>query len=91
MKDPPTPRGGLSVAALAVVLLVPLAVGWLVERLAYGEARATEAVIAPLRGVGPHEAATVKMAGLQAEEAMTPTATPTEQTVGATAVAAPKR
>lgn len=38
-------------AALAIVLLVPLAVGWLVERMAYGEVRATEAVVAPLQGV----------------------------------------
>ena len=57
MKGSPSPRGGLSVAALAVVLLVPFTVGWLVERVAYGEARATEAVVAPLRAVVPRGAA----------------------------------
>ena len=42
------PRGGLGVASLLVILLVPLVVGWCMERAAYGEARATENLLAPL-------------------------------------------
>ena len=68
MKTSASPRGGLSVLALAIVLLVPLAVGWIVEHLAYGEARATETIVEPLRVeplrvVEPRPAAAVKLAG----------------------------
>jgi hypothetical protein len=42
------PRGGLSVLTLLVLLVVPLIVGWCVERAAYGNARATEELLAPL-------------------------------------------
>ena len=42
------PRGGLGVASLLVILLVPLIVGWCMERAAYGDARATENLLAPL-------------------------------------------
>ena len=63
MKTSASPRGGLSVLALAIVLLVPLAVGWIVEHLAYGEARATESIVEPLRVADPRPAAAVKLAG----------------------------
>jgi len=36
------------VASLLVILLVPLVVGWCMERAAYGDARATENLLAPL-------------------------------------------
>jgi len=68
MKSPEPPRGGLSVIALAIVLLVPLAVGWIVERLAYGDARATESIVAPLRATEPRPAAAVKLAGAKTAE-----------------------
>jgi hypothetical protein len=42
------PRGGLSVLTLLAILVVPLIVGWCVERAAYGNARATEDLLAPL-------------------------------------------
>ena len=35
-------------ASLLVILLVPLVVGWCMERAAYGNARATENLLAPL-------------------------------------------
>ena len=41
-------RRGLSVAALILILMVPIIVGWCVERTAYGNARATESLLAPL-------------------------------------------
>ena len=63
MKTAASPRGGLSVLALAIVLLVPLAVGWIVEHLAYGEARATETIVQPLRMAQPRPAAAVRLAG----------------------------
>ena len=63
MKTSASPRGGLSVLALAIVLLVPLAVGWIVEHLAYGEARATESIVEPLRVADPRPAAAVRLAG----------------------------
>ncbi|HEX5010023.1 MAG TPA: hypothetical protein VFY71_06450 [Planctomycetota bacterium] len=63
MKTAASPRGGLSVLALAIVLLVPLAVGWIVEHLAYGEARATETIVEPLRVVETRPAAAVRLAG----------------------------
>jgi hypothetical protein len=63
MKTAAPPRGGLSVLALAIVLLVPLAVGWIVEHLAYGEARATETIVEPLRVVETRPAAAVRLAG----------------------------
>jgi hypothetical protein len=69
MKSPAAPRGGLSVMALAIVLFVPLAVGWTVEQLAYGDARATESVVAPLRATEPRPAAAVRLAGVQAAPA----------------------
>ncbi len=43
-------RPGLSVAALLVALAVLVGVGWMVERLAYEDAREAEAVAEPLRG-----------------------------------------
>jgi hypothetical protein len=36
------------VASLLVILVVPLVVGWCMERAAYGNARATENLLAPL-------------------------------------------
>jgi len=42
---------------------VPLAVGWIVEHLAYGEARATETIVEPLRVADPRPAAAVRLAG----------------------------
>jgi hypothetical protein len=43
-------RPGLSVAALLVALAVLVGVGWMVERLAYEDAREAEVVVEPLRG-----------------------------------------
>ena len=63
MKTAASPRGGLSVLALAIVLLVPLAVGWIVEHLAYGEARAPETIVEPLRVAEPRPASAVRLAG----------------------------
>lgn len=56
MRGLPNSRIGLSVAALIVALIVPLLVGWWVERTAYGEAKATESVVAPLRPAPPAKA-----------------------------------
>jgi len=53
MRGDPTPRGSLSVAALLVMLLLPLAVGWAIERAAYGDVKATENAVAPLRAAVP--------------------------------------
>ena len=73
--------------ALAIVLFVPLTVGWLVEHLAYGDARATESVVAPLRATEPRPAAAVRLAGVQAAAP----ATIEEPNEDATAPEHPKR
>ncbi len=78
-------------AALAVVLLVPFSVGWLVERIAYGEARATDAVVAPLRAAVPRPAAVVRVAVVENEAAPSVAAEPAEVPASTTAAAAPKR
>jgi hypothetical protein len=62
------PRGGLSVAALAVALLVPLSVGWLAEHLAYDQACATDAVVAPLHSIAPRPAAAVRLGGAESPD-----------------------
>ena len=89
MKSPAAPRGGLSVMALAIVLFVPLAVGWTVEHLAYGDARATESVVAPLRATEPRPAAAVRLAGVQAAGATH--ATEEQDLAGSPAEMPPKR
>ena len=40
-------------ASLLVILVVPLVVGWCMERAAYGNARATENLLAPLGVTAP--------------------------------------
>jgi hypothetical protein len=68
MKGEALPRGGLSVAALAVALLVPLSVGWLAEHLAYDQACVTDAVVAPLHSTAPRPAAAVRLAGAEPQD-----------------------
>ena len=85
------PRGGLSVVAFILVLVVPLLAGWAVERLADGDARATETMVAPLRGTAPRPAAAVRLTGSKPATPVIESEKPSEAELATTVVAAPKR